>query len=97
MAFKGRNPVRTKIIINNKIIEQENLYNYLGNMIYYEGELDIDNKLNNFLKIAGILNNMFRPQKTLKKTRIKLYNTLALPVLLYGSEHGLLKQGMPGE
>ena len=24
--------------------------------------------------------------KTLKKTRIKLYNTLALPVLLYGSE-----------
>ena len=25
-------------------------------------------------------------QKTLKKTRIKLYNTLALPVLLYGSE-----------
>jgi hypothetical protein len=29
---------------------------------------------------------VFRPQKTLKKTRIKLYNTLALPVLLYGSE-----------
>jgi len=26
------------------------------------------------------------PQKTLKKTRLKLYNTLALPVLLYGSE-----------
>jgi len=25
-------------------------------------------------------------QKTLKKTRIKLYNTLALPVFLYGSE-----------
>jgi hypothetical protein len=38
------------------------------------------------LKITGILNNVFRLQKTLKKTRIKLYNTLALPVLLYGSE-----------
>jgi hypothetical protein len=25
-------------------------------------------------------------KKSLKKTRIKLYNTLALPVLLYGSE-----------
>jgi len=25
-------------------------------------------------------------KKTLKKTRIKLYNTLALPILLYGSE-----------
>jgi len=51
-------------------------------MISYEGELDIDNKLNNLFKITGILNNVFRPQKTLKKTRIKLYNTLALPVLL---------------
>jgi hypothetical protein len=38
------------------------------------------------LKITGILNNVFRPQKALKKTRIKLYNTLALPGLLYGSE-----------
>ena len=29
---------------------------------------------------------MFRPQKSLKKTRIKLYNTLTLPLLLCGSE-----------
>jgi len=29
--------------------------------------------------------------KTLKKTRIKLYNTLALPVLLYGSETWTIK------
>jgi hypothetical protein len=26
MAFKGRDPVRTKIVIDNKIIEQVNLY-----------------------------------------------------------------------
>jgi len=51
-------------------------------MISYEGELDIDNKLNNFLKITGILNNVFRPQKSLRKRRIKVYNTLTLPVLL---------------
>jgi hypothetical protein len=43
------------------------------------------------LKITGILNNTFRPQKTLKKTRIKLYNTLGLPVLLYGSETWTIK------
>lgn len=28
-----------------------------------------------------------KPQKTLKKTQIKLYNTLALRALLYGSEY----------
>jgi len=37
--------------------------NYLGNMISYEKELDIDNKLRNYLKITGILNNVFKPQK----------------------------------
>jgi len=63
MALKGRDPVRTKVAIDNKIIKQVSLFNYLGNMISYEGELDIDNKLNNFMKITGILNNGFRPKK----------------------------------
>jgi hypothetical protein len=40
-----------------------------------------------------ILNNVFRPQKTLKKTRIRLYNTLALPVLVCGSETWTIKAG----
>jgi hypothetical protein len=42
-------------------------------------------KLNNSFKITGIINNMFRPQKTLKTTRIKPYDTLALPAVLYGT------------
>ena len=41
-------------------------------MVSYEKELDINDKLHNYLKITVILNNVFRPQKTLKKTRIKL-------------------------
>ena len=53
--------------------------------------MDIDNKLHNYLKIACIINNVFRPQKTLKKTRIKLYNILALPVWLYDSETWTIK------
>ena len=61
MAFKGGDTVRTKIVIDNKIIEQVNSFNYLGN-ISYERELDIDNKLHNYSKITGIMNNLFRPQ-----------------------------------
>jgi hypothetical protein len=86
MAFRGRDPVRTKIVIDNKIIEQVNSFNYLGNVISYDKEVDIDNKLHNYLKITGILNNVFRPQKTLMKTRIKLFNRPAFSVLLYLSE-----------
>jgi len=61
IAFRGQDPVRTKIVIDNKIIEQVNSFYYLGNMISYEKELVIDNKLHNYLKITGILNNVFRP------------------------------------
>ena len=37
------------------------------------------------LVLECILINVFRPQKSLRKTTIKLHNILALLVLLYGS------------
>jgi hypothetical protein len=58
MAFKGQDPIRSKIVIDNKIIEQVNSFTYLGNLISYENEMDIDNKLNKYLKITGIINNV---------------------------------------
>jgi len=67
MVFERRNPVKTKIVIDNKIIAQINLFNYLGNMISYEKELDIDNKLHNNLKITGILNNVLGHKNLLRK------------------------------
>jgi len=57
----------SKIVIDNEIIEQVNSCNYLGNMISYKKELDIDNKLHNYLKITGILNNVFGHKKLLRK------------------------------
>ena len=36
MAFTGRDPLRTKTVIDNKIIEQVSSFNCLGNMISYE-------------------------------------------------------------
>ena len=36
MAFRRRDPVRTKTVIDYKIIEKVNSFNYLGNMISYE-------------------------------------------------------------
>jgi hypothetical protein len=35
----------------------------------------------NITKIRGIINNLFKPNKVRKNTRIKLHSTLALPVL----------------
>ena len=66
VALKECDQVRSKIVIDKKIIEQVNSFPYLGNLMSYEKELDIDNKLNNYSKITAIINNMYRPQKNEK-------------------------------
>ena len=66
-------------------------------MIYYENELDIYSKLINYFKITGTINNVFRPQNSLKKTRIKLYSTLPSQYCYMVAKLGPLKQGTPDE
>jgi predicted butyrate kinase (DUF1464 family) len=46
----------------------------------------IDSKITKFLTITGIISNTYKQNKVQKGTRIKLYTTVALPVLLYDSE-----------
>jgi hypothetical protein len=91
MSFEGIDPTISKIVINNKIIEQVNTFNYLGNLVSYEKEKDIDNKNTKFRKITGLINNTFKPNEVQKGTRIKLYTTLALPIIPYGSETWTVK------
>jgi hypothetical protein len=45
-----RSSLEVKLLTNNKIIEQVNSFNYLGNLISYEKEMDADTKLNIFWK-----------------------------------------------
>jgi hypothetical protein len=66
-AFQGQEAARSKIETENKIMEQLNTCNYLGNLTSYEKEIDIDNKINNYLKITCIINNMFIQQIKKKK------------------------------
>jgi len=68
-------------------------FNYLGNLISHDKEVDVDNKFNNYLKITCIINNMFRPEGTLNKTRINVYSALALPALSYFSENMTIEAG----
>jgi hypothetical protein len=85
MAFKGREPVRSKICINNKTLEQVNTFSYLGNYLFYEEEKALNMKITNFLKITGNINQIFKPNLVSKYTRIKIYKILARPTLAYGS------------
>ena len=93
MKYMRRTAGYTRDRLQNKCTNCKGVKN-----ISYEGKLDIDSKLIankiNCFKNSGILNNVFRPQKKpLKKTSTKLHNTLALPVVLCGSETGTVKAG----
>jgi hypothetical protein len=92
MAFQGRDPIRSKIVINNKIIKEVNSFNYLGCLLSYETEKNITSKLSKFFQITGIINQVLKPCEVQKQTRLKIYNTLALPTLLYGSETWTLRE-----
>jgi transposase len=53
MAFWGKEAKRSKVVINNKSIDQVNTFNYLGTLVSYENEKDIYSKISTFLKIIG--------------------------------------------
>jgi hypothetical protein len=78
--------VRIKIVINNNITEQTNIFNYLGLCISCQNEKCITVKISEFLQIAGIINRNVKPSPFAKHIRLENYDTLALPNLLYGWE-----------
>jgi hypothetical protein len=45
MAFCGKWPVRSKLILNNQLREQVSTFNYLSCQLLYQSELDVDHKL----------------------------------------------------
>jgi hypothetical protein len=55
MAFKGTEPIRSKIVIDNMILEQVNTFIYLGCNISYQEEKDIHSRITTFLQILGLL------------------------------------------
>jgi hypothetical protein len=92
MAFIRQEPIRCKITINDKIFEKVNEFKYLECHISYEGERDVKNKISKFLQVTGTINNVLKPNQVQKSSRMKIYNTLAIPALIYGSEIWTLTQ-----
>ena len=78
--------MRIKIEVNNNITEQTNTFNYLGRCTSCQNEKYITVKISEFLQITGTINRNFKPSPVPKHTRLKTYNTLALPNLIYGCE-----------
>jgi hypothetical protein len=91
MAFLGQDQLMRRIIVDNKCLQVKN-FKYLGCEISYENEKDIQQNPANCSQILGILNNNFNPTLVQKFSKIKVYNALALPILLFGSEIWTLRK-----
>jgi hypothetical protein len=88
-GFVRTDHLRTKIIINDKILEQVNQFHYLGCSLSYHCSNDVEFKLAKFLQLTGtIKRTIFKKVRT--ETVLKLYSTLILPTFLYGSENWTL-------
>jgi hypothetical protein len=81
MAFALKEPVRRKICVNGKKLEQVNTFNYLGCAMSYEGEKDMEVNISKFVKVTGVMNSVFKPSSVQKLTRLQVYKTLTRPVL----------------
>lgn len=84
LAFRGADTIRAKIVLEGKPIEQIHCFNYLGYNISYTKNEDIQNKINKFSYVCGVINRSLK--NTRKETKIKFYKVMAAPMLLYGSE-----------
>jgi hypothetical protein len=87
-----KEPGRSKICADGKILEQVNTFNYLGCALSYEGEKDMEVKISKFVKSIGVMNSIFKSSLVQKHTRLQVYKTLARPVLSYGSEAWTIKK-----
>jgi len=90
-VFKKR-PVRCRIAVNNKYLQEVNNFGYLSGEIFYQNDTDIQQKLAKFAQILGILNNTLQPNLVQKFSGMKVNNALVLPILLYGSKIWTLRK-----
>jgi len=86
MAFCSKDPVPSKICINNQILVRVNVFKYLGFNLSFLENLDISEKITRYNKSIVIINSVMKPSLVQKHTHMPLYKMLARPVLCYGSE-----------
>jgi len=68
------------------MIERMNNFTYFVYKLSFQGEVDLSKKITKYTKTMCIINEVLKQTLVQKHTRIRVYKTLARPVLCYGSE-----------
>ena len=81
-------PEQPSITLNNKPIEDVKTFQYLGSVISHDGdtEADINRRIGKGAGTFKRLSPIWKSSSISTSLKIKLYNSLILPMVLYASE-----------
>ena len=82
MAFQGHEPIRAKIVINGKVMQQINQFNYLRYSIGYRKSQDVEIKLNRFRHFCLTMQLTLKHNIT-RETLLKLYRVIVFPLIIW--------------
>ena len=87
-VMKLNNRVTEPVLLEDNIIEVVEEFVYLGSKISSDGnsEVDVQARIAKATGAYAALHNIWKSSKTSKKTKIRLFKSSVLSVLLYGSE-----------
>ncbi|XP_045463812.1 uncharacterized protein LOC123673370 [Harmonia axyridis] len=82
-------PIRCKLAVDDKIIQQEMKFKYLGIELsgYGDIELEVRQQTNKALRVAGCLNDTIWKNKYLHtETKARIYKSVIRPIMTYTAE-----------
>ena len=90
----GKKPEKMEVNLEGEMLEQVTEFVYLGGLITEDAKCtkDIRRRISLASAIFGGLRKMWRSNKISIRIKKKLYETLVIPVLLYGSGYWCLKR-----
>jgi hypothetical protein len=77
LLFIGNTPTHCNVCFYSKVLEQVNCFKCHGYSIRYKNEEDISEKILNYIRAMGIMNQIFKPNLVQMYTRIRVYRILA--------------------
>ena len=90
----AKNKEICEIKLNNSNLEQVDQFSYLGSVVSEDGSCvpDVTSRIGKAAAVFGNLKTIWKSKDILIKTKIYIYETLVLPILLYGSECWTLRK-----
>ena len=91
---KTGNEQQLKILLGGDELEQVKEFVYLGGLISQDGSCtaDVKRRIGLASAVFGKLNRLWKSKNIATSTKVKMYETLVIPVFMYGSECWTLRK-----